>query len=551
MKDAQAGRKPFAKTPLVDTVGLRLVWVMLLRVGLISVLLGATLVFNYKDNEPFFGASTRFLLSIIAAVYALTIVYGVWYRTGNGIRFLARLQLGLDLAMWSSLAYATGGIGSGFTFLFDLWVVLTAAMLGGRAAFYFAGWATLVLAALAGLMALGWLQPLADQLRAELSFKDIVYFFVLNATALFVVATLVTHLVSRLELTSEGLAVERTKRADLAVLYTDTIRSLSAGLVTTGRMGEIVTINPMGREILGITDERVEGQALSEWLKVAGNQAKLPLPLEPRGFDEAKGPDGDVVPVEYIVSPLLGADGGQRGAIVIFSDLSEVRRLEEALERSRRLAALGELAAGLAHEIRNPLGAVSGAVQMLVTRADSSQEDEALGAIVLRELARMERLVTDMLDFARPSRASRHPTNFSALAREVVTAFAQSAEAHERHIVFASTCDAEIEADGSRIKQVVWNLLRNAVQATGVGGHVTLRVYQEPSHVVLDVQDDGPGIDPKLRDKLFDPFFTSRERGIGIGLALCRRIIVEEHRGTIEVAQTGGPGALLRVRLPL
>jgi signal transduction histidine kinase len=159
-------------------------------------------------------------------------------------------------------------------------------------------------------------------------------------------------------------------------------------------------------------------------------------------------------------------------------------------------------------------------------------------------------LVTDILDFARPSRASHCPTDLVALCREVVWAFSQSPEAQGRSVALEATGAAVIEADGGRIKQVLWNLLRNAVQATGAGGHVWVRVRQERTHVVLEVEDDGPGVPPELSDKIFDPFFTSRELGIGIGLALCRRIVIEEHRGTIEVFSEEGKGARLRVRLP-
>jgi len=227
-----------------------------------------------------------------------------------------------------------------------------------------------------------------------------------------------------------------------------------------------------------------------------------------------------------------------------------VRRLEAALEQSRRLAALGELAASLAHEIRNPLGAISGSFQLLASRTDQSADEHALVGIVERELHRLDHLVNDVLDYARPSRHNPLPTDIVQLVRDTFASFVSSPEAAGKR----ATLDLEdsttlvFEVDGSRLRQVLWNLLRNAAQATELGTEIRLSLRGTAANCLIEVADNGRGIAEGDTARIFDPFFSTRERGLGLGLAVCKRII-EEHGGTIEAQRREGGGALFRVVL--
>ena len=414
----------------------RLIWLMVLRVTLISALLGATLIMNYGYEGALEDSSPRFLLGIIASSYVLTILYAIWHRSGWQRVILSRIQLGLDLAIWGSLVYVTGGVASGFTFLFDLWVIVAAVVLGGRIAFWTAGGSTLILAALAAVMYLQILSPLPDQLIAHYTIREVVYFFGINVSALFVVAALVSSLVSRLELTGHGLALERVRRANLA----------------------------------------------------------------------------------------------------------------EELEKSRRLAALGELGASLAHEIRNPLSAVSGSVQMLLAGNDFKDEDNELGRIISREIDRIERLVGDMLHFVRPRPVAKKKMDLGRLACDIVGAFRQSPEASERPISCTQNESVWVMIDPDQMRQVIWNLLRNAAQATEAGDKIEVRVAQDETHACLEVEDSGLGIEPEKLEEIFDPFYSTRERGIGLGLALCDRI-VKDHGGRIRAMPASTKGTLFRIVL--
>jgi len=528
----------------------RLLWIMALRVGLISILLGATIVFNYGASASFMDPTPRFLLALIAVTYIASIAYSLWYRAGRRLRTLSYTQLWVDTVFWGCLVYATGGIESGFTFLFDLWVIVAAIVIGGRAAYASAALSSTLLTVMTATMQAGVLAPLADQAPPPLTFGGTAYFLGVNVAALFIVAWLVTSLVSRLERAGHGLERERARSADLAVLHADIIHSLTVGLATTGVDGEILTMNPAGGEILGIGSAPFEGLKLERWLPdltavLGGGSA------EARGHGVAIKADGQHVPIDYTAAPLLTAEGSRRGSIVVFNDLTKVKRLEAALENSRHLAALGELAASLAHEIRNPLSAVSGSFQMLASRPDFNEEDRSLTEIVMRELTRMERLVTDMLEYARPREPDKRVIDLGATVGEVVRAFLVGKECEGREVEFAADEAVFARADHAQIRQVVWNLLRNAAQVTDDGGTIRAAVErgEDPGFVVIVVADDGPGIPERERERIFDPFYSTRERGLGLGLAICRRI-VDAHGGEIRVEPGDEGGTVFEIRLP-
>jgi two-component system sensor histidine kinase PilS (NtrC family) len=528
----------------------RVIWMMLLRVVLISVMLGATIVINYRTETAFTSPSPRFLLGLIALTYFLTILYAFWYRWSSAFRRLSRIQISIDLLIWGCLTYATGGVASGFTFLFGLWVIVAAVVLGGRASYYAAMISSAIMVCMAMLMSFGVLDPLPDQIAAELSYKSVAYFVSVNIVALFVVAALVNSLVSKLESTGMGLEEEKTKRADLTQLHTDLVRSITVGIATTSKNGDLLSMNPAGLSLLGLQIDDLTGINIDHWMPEIAKQIDVSETVSSRGQSFGTRKDGERVPVEYMVAPLLSSEGVRLGAIVMFSDLSEVRRLEKSLEHSRRLAALGGLAASLAHEIRNPLGAVSGSFQMISEGGTFTADERSLLDIVSRELQRIERLVGDMLNYARPSKPKFANSDLKRLVEEVARVFLMGDDAVGCNVT--STADGNWDAwiDRSQMRQVIWNLLRNAAQANTSEDAIEVVLEKENEHFLIEVKDRGTGIDPADQNRIFEPFFSTKEKGIGLGLALCKRI-VEEHGGNISAASREGGGAAFRISLPV
>jgi signal transduction histidine kinase len=227
-------------------------------------------------------------------------------------------------------------------------------------------------------------------------------------------------------------------------------------------------------------------------------------------------------------------------------------QLAEAQERAARaeqLALLGRFAAGLAHEVRNPLGAIAGSIDLLATSPGLQQEDRVLCEIVRRETDRLNDLVTDMLELARPRLPSKAPTDLRATALEVVRLSAQSGRGSDVRVGYEGEQEAVlIDADAAQLRQVLWNLVRNAIQASSAGAFVAVRVLRRGEAVEFEVQDQGKGISDVARGQLFDAFFTTRTQGVGIGLAVVKRI-VDDHGWTIEVDSQEGKGATFRVRI--
>jgi two-component system sensor histidine kinase HydH len=230
-------------------------------------------------------------------------------------------------------------------------------------------------------------------------------------------------------------------------------------------------------------------------------------------------------------------------------------RLEAATaraEQAERLAALGRLAAGLAHEIRNPLGSIAGSIELLRTGGTLSPDDQKLCEIVEQETARLNDLVGDMLDLARPRAPSKAPVDLAAIARDVVVLAARSGRGADVSVRYQGPDSTLVLADAAQMRQVVWNLVRNAIQASSAGDEiqVVITTSEGAAEHALEVRDHGPGIAPEARDRLFDAFFTTRSHGMGIGLAVVKRIL-DDHGFAVEVESPGGEGTTIRVRVPV
>lgn len=219
-------------------------------------------------------------------------------------------------------------------------------------------------------------------------------------------------------------------------------------------------------------------------------------------------------------------------------------------EAAERLAALGRLAAALAHEIRNPLGAIAGSIELLRTGGTLSEEDQKLCEIVEREAARLNDLVGDMLDLSRPRAPAKEPVDLVAIAKDVVVLAARSGRGEDVSTRYEGPDAALALADAAQVRQVAWNLVRNAIQASPAGDEVLVRIREEGAgEIVLEVCDHGPGIPPEQRDRIFDAFFTTRSQGMGIGLAVVKRIL-DDHGFAVEVQGKEGPGTVISVRIP-
>jgi len=263
-------------------------------------------------------------------------------------------------------------------------------------------------------------------------------------------------------------------------------------------------------------------------------------------------PDGRQLELGVSVTPLATGESSRGGYLVVFQDLTEIRRLEQEVRTKEKLAAVGEMAAQLAHEIRNPLGSIRGSAQVLMAEPGIGEEQGRLLDIISRESIRLSETLNRFLYEVRPSSRTKGPVDLRPLVEETVTLLRNGADLRPEHAVrFQADAGPHVcLADADQIKQVLWNLLRNALEAMPDGGRLEVRLRREGAEVVLSVQDQGRGMGRDEQGRMFEPYRTSRAMGTGLGLAIVFRI-VRDHGGDIEVRSAPQMGTEIDVRLPL
>jgi len=528
----------------------RLEWLIGGRLVVTTLFLGATSLLAVSQGQAFDDFTPRFLIALIAGTYAASIGFAIVLDDPRRYGQLGAAQTAWDVALITGLVYVSGGLASVFTFLYGVVVLLAALIISARAA-RFTALAAGVIELLGGVpLANGWFPAPPDQpsFRYVLGANDAGMLLMANLVGLLLVGLLSGNLAERLHRTGGALRRATASAASLALLNDDIARSLSSGLMTTDLDGRIRSVNAAGAAMLGATARALLGQPLDTVLPVSRD-----APTPERGEGQGHRVDGVRFPVGFTRNVLVDADGQVTGHLVSFQDLSELRELREQAGRAERLAALGRLAAGLAHEIRNPLSSISGSVELVAESASLGPEEKHLLSIVGREVGRLNDLVGTMLQIGRPQAPSLAPTDIGQLAAELTSVVEAGPGARGRTLSMACAESPLVAAvDADQVRQVLWNLLKNALQATPKGGAVTLRLSRpedDPRGVVLEVADEGPGISDDALHRLFETFYSGRPHGIGLGLTLVQQI-VQAHGGRIDVASPPGGGATFRVTLP-
>jgi len=530
----------------------RLQWVLGGRLIIATVLLGATM-YLALDAIRYGHFTPTFLLILISAIYGSSILFGVWLLRGRRENAVAVAITALDVLLITGLVYLTGGAGSIFSFLYGAQILTAALTLGTNAAYYTAA-ASLACYFLQGLaLNVGWLPPPPDQPLSQyvLSSRDFQLALVSNMVGIAAVALLATNLARRAQVAGARLIEAEQSTARLVRLNDDIVRSIASGLITADDDGRILGVNRAACDILRDRTGLLLGKPLSD---VLPGHATAPMREPPKRADSiGRRADGSEFPIGYTLSALLDVNGNPSGLLLAFQDLTEIKTLRDQAERARRLAVLGQLATGLAHEIRNPLSSISGSVEMVREGNALSPEDTRLLGIVISEVERLNSLVTTMLQVGRPSQIHTRSLDLRSIASEVVAVARGEATASNGLQIDEIGPEEPIivPVDPDRMRQVVWNLVKNAVQASPHRGRVEVRTGRDRAgRAFLEVADEGPGIGAAHRERLFDMFYSGRLHGVGLGLALVKQI-VDQHDGRIEVIDREGTGTCFRVTLPL
>jgi len=528
---------------------------MAFRVALVTLLLVATAIAEaVAPVDAPLNPIARILFGVIIATYGTTIVFAFILRRAERFARIAGAQLAADLVIATIVLHLTGGAESGFVFMYLL-IIGSTVLLGQGAAVTSVGAIVLyVTVAVAGWT--GALPTFAGSPVSEVTLRALLRVLAINVVAMGGTGALAARLIVELQSAGERIATQGMRLRDLAALHEDVIRCLTSGLVTVSREGEIITFNAAAEEITGLLAHEVIDRPVASvfpplvpLLESVADAGSLR-----RGEVVLARPDGTERIIGVSLSPLVNAEGQVLGRIVNFQDLTDLRRMEGAVVRAQRLAAVGRLAAGVAHEIRNPLAAISGSVELLAqtTKGSDTKETAALTDIVLREVERLNTLITGLLDFAKQRHLETQRLDCAALLEETVRVFQNDKNVRTR-VRFEAPAPVWVEADAGQLRQVVWNLLRNADEASPEGAPLdviakTTRV-RDVEWAEIVIRDHGAGIPAEHLPRVFEPFFSLKQGGTGLGLATVHRII-EEHKGHTEISLPEGGGTQVTVRLP-
>ena len=339
--------------------------------------------------------------------------------------------------------------------------------------------------------------------------------------------------------------------------YTRSIlESTTSGVLSVDREMKIVAANRSAAELFGMGEKVLIGSKLFELCKGETDmceQVRRVLNGDRERIDTEMmltNALGRVVPATVSVAPHKDLAGGKIGAVVTIEDLSEIRELTEQLLRADRLAALGELVAGVAHEVRNPLGTIRASIQLLEMENPNVPTIVELGGVIKQEIDRLDRVIKTLLDFGRPAKPVFAEVDMATVIEDVVGVMQRYAGGSHVRISSRALDGARVWADADKLKQALINLIFNAVQAMPAGGEVDIEALKEDGFVRLAVKDTGSGIARDALAKIWDPFYTTRDDGTGLGLAIVHRI-VDEHGGYITVASEPGRGTTFTLRLPV
>jgi len=546
-------------------------WLMLLRLLFATFLLVATVVVQARAYPSFFNTSLLSLYILTGIIYFLTLCYALLLNRIKRRALFAYVQLVFDVLFVTALIYVTGGIESIFSFMYILTIINAAIMLYRRGGLLIASVSSICYGSLLDLQYFNILHPFYTR-ATELATYSIGYFFytlLMNIAAFYVVALLSSYLAEELRRSSVKLKAKQYDLDQLELLHRNIVQSMSTGLITLNDRLKITYVNPAAELICGSGSGALEGSYIGNiFPKIVphlslsvGGDGNIDSAHRQRRIDvDFERQDGTKLHLGFAHSVLRDPGGDEMGLILIFQDLTEFRQMQEQVRRMDRLAVAGELAAGIAHEIKNPLASLSGSIQMLRDEVEFGPMQQRLMDITMREAERLNALVNEFLLFSRPEKAVDQSVDVNEVIKNTLEMMKNSPElSRPIRIEKNLTDNLWVYIDAQRLQQVIWNLVLNAVQEMKNSGRLTIttaiRTNQsgaDNKHELAEISiaDTGPGILPENQGKVFDPFFTTKDQGTGLGLTIVHRI-VEDYGGEIFLESDGRSGTTFTLHLPL
>ena len=500
-------------------------------------------------------AGLQFIV-VIMAWYAVSIAYSALQNLWGDAPLQAKLQISTDLAFASAIVYFTGGIDSSFNFLYPIIVIVASILLPRIWSFVTA---LLAFSLYGTVLELAYFGVIPSYASTQASPRVLQVTMFVNLFAYVAIAHLAGRLAVRLRQTSVQLHARTGQLLDLRALHQNIIHSMTGGLITTDEEGRITLLNPAGARMLGRPERSVLGEPVAT---LFADRLPVAVGKAIRGEARSLTPQGKEKLFGMTAAPIV-TERGLTGYIYTFNDLTEVRRLEREVRTRERLSAIGRLAEGIAHEIRQPLTSITGSLKVLAAIADLNEEQLRLVDIVTRESVRLNNIISDFSNYAREKSCTLTRVDLRSLLDDTVTLIENRLAANPDQPRVAVVRELGPEqafamADGDRLKQVFWNICNNALRAMPEGGTLTVKLQSsrersknpqrgvaEPAkedNWVISFADSGMGMTRQQMEKIFEPYQTSFKGGTGLGLAITYQI-VQAHDGRISVYSEPGCGA--------
>lgn len=534
----------------------RLEWLMLVRLIVTTLLLGATIFFHAKHVNSLFAETAIPLYVLIGALFLLSLLYALALPRMRNYWGFSFFQVMADVVYYTVLVYFTGDASSPFLLIYVFPIISSGILHLRRGAYGTASVASILFGTLVTLQFHGilphsewpWVSPWAKEAP-----RYVLWIVVVHFTIFFLTAFLSSSIAEQLRSTRASLWMSQRDYRNLSGLHSSIVHSIPSGIITTDERDRISYVNDSGANVLRSSTAELLGMSLTRvFPEIANGLTRSPTHRD--RFVTTKALNGEIVHLEMTFSDLRGEDGLPKGRLVVFHDITEIKKMEERVKVSERQAAFVRIAAGMAHEIRNPLAALRGAAELLSQCALDTTCNTRLFDIVIREADRLNSLLGDFLVVVSPMEQVKSRVMLNSLVHDTIELFSKGLPA-EKHLSVETLISrgVEVEGDAAKLKQAVWNLLTNASEASSRGGviRVVLQSDEQEAQAVLAVQDLGEGIPPEIKDRIFEPFTTTKEGGTGLGLPLVLSIVAA-HNGVIEFDSKGGKsGTTFIMRLPL
>lgn len=538
----------------------RIYWLMGLRIVAVTLLLGLSLTFQVTKGER-----VETFYALIIFTYAVTIPYAAVLRKLSSPEALVQFawaQIAVDFVLETVLIARTGGIESPFAVLYVISVTVASLVPRRRVGLLTASVCIILFGTLTNVQLYGLAQVWGWLPQTRLSAAESLQAFGVYGLAFLVVGFLSGALADQLQRADQSLREKEQGLSRLRAFHENIVHSISSGVFTTDERGCITSFNPAAQEATGYGFEEVCGRLWREvfnWHPAQQEDERMLDRSANRRFEvECKRADGNRLILGMTLAP-LHEQGAETGLVGVFKDLTQIRDLEEEMRRKEWLASLGEMSAGMAHEIRNPLGALAGAMQMLRKDLQADETSRHLMDIAIREAARLDGIITEFLQYARPPALNLGEADLNKVLAETLDLVQHEARTRTNITIATALTEGALpgQVDQDQMKQVFWNLATNAFDAMPHGGRLMIATGcrnvdvggRKGEVVEISFHDTGEGIPRKNLDKIFLPFFTTKRHGSGLGLAAVHRI-VDLHGGWIKVESEEGHGTRFVVCVP-